>query len=68
MANQPNILFICTDQQFAGSMSCTGNVDLSTPGMDRIAESGTRFERAYCTHPLYFQNIIQRRLSFYDCE
>ena len=52
MANQPNILFICTDQQFAGSMSCTGNVDLSTPGMDRIAESGTRFERAYCTHPL----------------
>ena len=52
MADQPNILFICTDQQFAGSMSCTGNRDLSTPGMDRIAETGTRFDRAYCTHPL----------------
>jgi len=52
MPDQPNILFICTDQQFAGSMSSTGNRDLSTPGMDRIAETGTRFERAYCTHPL----------------
>jgi arylsulfatase A-like enzyme len=52
MREQPNILFICTDQQFAGAMSCAGNDDLSTPGMDRIAEAGTRFERAYCTYPL----------------
>lgn len=52
MADQPNILFICTDQQYAGAMSCAGNTDLDTPGMDRIAERGTRFERAYCTHPL----------------
>jgi arylsulfatase A-like enzyme len=52
MADKPNILFICTDQQYAGAMSCAGNDDLSTPGMDRIAQGGTRFERAYCTHPL----------------
>ena len=52
MADKPNILFICTDQQFAGAMSCAGNEDLLTPGMDRIAQGGTRFERAYCTHPL----------------
>ena len=49
---QPNILFISTDQQYAGAMSCAGNDNLSTPGMDRIAAKGTRFERAYCTHPL----------------
>lgn len=52
MPDQPNILFICTDQQYAGAMSCAGNDNLSTPGMDRIAAAGTRFERAYCTHPL----------------
>ncbi|MBS12303.1 MAG: sulfatase [Gemmatimonadetes bacterium] len=52
MADQPNILFISTDQQFAGAMSCAGNENLSTPGMDRIAANGTRFERAYCPHPL----------------
>ena len=52
MDGQPNILLISTDQQFSGAMSCAGNGDLNTPGMDRIAGSGTRFERAYCTHPL----------------
>ena len=49
---KPNILFISTDQQFADAMSCAGDDELSTPGMDRIAEAGTRFARAYCTHPL----------------
>jgi len=49
---QPNILFIITDQQAASAMSCAGNTDLHTPAMDRIAERGVRFERAYCTQPL----------------
>lgn len=52
MSDKPNILLICTDQQFAGAMSCAGNADLKTPAMDSLAESGVRFERAYCTHPL----------------
>ena len=60
MADQPNILFICTDQQFADAMSCVGNDNLSTPGMDRIAAAGTRFDRAYCTHPL----CVPARASF----
>ena len=33
-------------------MSCTGNDDLETPGMDRIAATGTRFVEAYCTAPV----------------
>ena len=28
---RPNILFIITDQQYAGAMSCAGNPDVSTP-------------------------------------
>ena len=52
MSKTPNILFICTDQQAASAMSCADNVDLRTPAMDSLAETGTRFEQAYCTQPL----------------
>ncbi len=52
MGKRPNILLILTDQQYAGAMSCTGNPDLHTPAMDSLAETGVRFERAYCTQPL----------------
>ena len=48
---RPNILFIMTDQQHAGMMSCTGNRWLKTPALDRLAASGIRFERAYACQP-----------------
>ncbi len=48
----PNILVILTDQQHAGMMSCTGNPWVKTPSMDRLAASGVRFERAYCSNPV----------------
>ncbi len=51
-ARPPNILFLLTDQQSADAMSCAGNPWLRTPALDRLAATGTRFERAYCTHPL----------------
>jgi len=50
--NRPNILFIMTDQQHAGMMSCTGNKWLKTPAMDRLAASGVRFERAFASNPV----------------
>lgn len=50
--DRPNILFIMTDQQHAGMMSCTGNKWLKTPAMDSLAREGVRFERAYCTNPV----------------
>ncbi len=49
---QPNILYIFTDQQSASAMSCAGNTDLQTPAMDRLAREGVRFENAYCAFPL----------------
>ena len=49
---RPNILFIITDQQYAGAMSCAGNPDVYTPNMDSLAATGVRFTRAYCTQPL----------------
>ncbi len=49
---QPNILFIITDQQTASAMSCANNPWLKTPSIDRLANHGVRFTRAYCSQPL----------------
>ncbi|MFW6163852.1 MAG: sulfatase [Planctomycetota bacterium] len=48
----PNLLLILTDQQSARMMGCAGNRYVRTPAMDRIAASGMRFDRAYCTNPV----------------
>lgn len=49
---RPNILFVMTDDQTVGEMSCAGDRILSTPHMDRIAAAGTRFTDAFCTNAL----------------
>ena len=54
--SRPNVLFIMTDQQHAGMMSCTGNGWLKTPAMDQLAASGIRFERAYACNPVCVPN------------
>jgi arylsulfatase A-like enzyme len=51
-ASRPNILIIMTDQHTADAMSIAGNKDLHTPAMDKLAENGVRFTRAYCAQPL----------------
>jgi len=51
-AGRPNILFIMTDQQHAGMLSCAGNSSVRTPAMDALAAEGMRFERAYCANPV----------------
>jgi arylsulfatase A-like enzyme len=45
---KPNILWICTDQQRFDTLGCYGNPHVSTPNLDRLAEEGVLFERAYC--------------------
>lgn len=45
---RPNILLVCTDQQRVDTLSCYGSTFTHTPGFDRIARQGTRFNRAYC--------------------
>ncbi len=51
-ADRPNILYIMTDQQHAGMMSCTGNRWVKTPAMDSLAAGGMRFELAYASNPV----------------
>jgi arylsulfatase A-like enzyme len=49
---KPNVLFIITDQQHAGMLSCAGNSYVKTPALDSLASSGVRFEKAYCANPV----------------
>ncbi len=50
---QVNVLIIMTDQQYADAMSCVmGDQYLHTPNMDRLAENGVRFTKAYSPDPL----------------
>jgi arylsulfatase A-like enzyme len=50
--DRQNLVFVFTDQQHADMLSCAGNDYLDTPVMDELAETGTRFERAYCANPV----------------
>jgi len=50
--DRPNVLLVCTDQQFAGAMSCAGTDHVDTPAMDRLAARGVRFPETYCANPV----------------
>ena len=47
---QPNILWITTDQQHVNTLGVL-NDEIETPNLDRLVESGTHFDRAYCPNP-----------------
>ena len=51
-AKQPNLLFIMTDQQRFDALSYSGNKNIKTPNMDRIAREGVWFERMYSSCPV----------------
>ena len=51
---RPNILFILSDDHSKNAISCYGNTDIQTPGLDRLAADGMRFNHAltpnsFCT-------------------
>jgi arylsulfatase A-like enzyme len=49
---QPNLLFIMTDQQTFRALGAVGNPEIKTPNMDRLAREGALFSNAYCTCPV----------------
>ena len=46
-AGQPNIIVILADDQGWGDLGISGNSNVSTPNIDRLAEGGVRFDRFY---------------------
>lgn len=43
-----NVLFIFSDDQRADTIHALGNEHIETPHLDKLVQSGTAFERAYC--------------------
>lgn len=72
MPSPPNILFIAIDD-LRPLLHCYGHADMVTPNIDRLADAGTRFARAYCQVPVcgasrasMFTGLRPRRDRFVD--
>ena len=52
MNDRPNVVFITTDQQRADAAGCYGNPAVHTPNIDRLANSGIRYQNAICQAPV----------------
>ncbi|MFB6456832.1 sulfatase [Chitinophaga sp. Hz27] len=49
---RPNVIIIVSDDHAYQAISAYGNKLVKTPGIDRIANEGTRFDRAYVTNSI----------------
>ncbi|WDR04647.1 sulfatase-like hydrolase/transferase [Devosia rhodophyticola] len=52
MKAQPNILWVCTDQQRFDTIGALGNSSVHTPNIDRLVRQGTAFTHAFCQSPI----------------
>ena len=50
--SRPNVLLFFTDQHRLSGLGCYGPTPCRTPNLDRLAETGNRFETAYTACPL----------------
>lgn len=48
----PNIIFILADDLGWGDLKCYGNLEIETPGLDRLAAEGTLFTQFYVNSPV----------------
>ena len=52
LPKQPNIIFIMTDDHAYQAISAYGSDRIQTPNIDRLAENGMRFDRAFVTNSI----------------
>lgn len=49
---QPNIIFMMSDDHASHAMSCYGSAINKTPNLDRISNEGMRFDNCFCTNSI----------------
>ena len=52
IVKRPNVLWYCTDQQRFDTIAASGNPQVRTPNIDRLAARGTLFTQAFCQSPV----------------
>ena len=52
MDKKPNVILFLTDDQGYWALGCSGNKEIRTPNIDRLAKEGIRFENFFCTSPV----------------
>lgn len=52
MSDQPNVLFILSDQHCHKVLGHAGHPDVKTPNLDHLAQQGMRFTQAICQNPI----------------
>lgn len=52
MEHKRQVVFIMTDTTRWDMIGCYGNKDMSTPNIDKLAEEGVRYNKAYSTQPV----------------
>ncbi|QCT01599.1 mucin-desulfating sulfatase [Paenibacillus algicola] len=50
--HRPNIVFILADDLGEWALGCSGNEEVKTPHLDRLAAEGMRFSNFFCTSPV----------------
>lgn len=63
---QPNIVFILTDDQSYGMMGCDGNTIVQTPNLDKLANEGAFFTNAHITSAICTPSRISILLSQFE--
>ena len=49
---KPNVVFIIADDQGYWSLGCTGNDEVISPNIDKLAEEGMLFDHFFCASPV----------------
>ena len=57
---RPNILILTTDQQRGDALGASGNTEIQTPNLDKLAGEGANFTSHYVQNPV----CMPSRVSF----
>ena len=68
MTEQPNIIYIFSDQHRGDTLGCVGHPAVLTPNLDKLASNGVNFTRCCTNSPLCMPARASMMTGQYVCE